>query len=106
MCAKEVEEFDPNFIMASFDVKLLFSKIPLTENIRLCVKNIYGDQTYIDSLSKSSFRRIFKTTMFESFFVFDQKYYKQCDGFTKGTPLGRTLTNAFMCHFEKIWLEN
>ena len=23
-----------------------------------------------------------------------------------GSPLGPTLANAFMCHFENIWLEN
>ena len=41
-------------------------------------------------------------TMYESFFIFDLKYYKQCDG----VPLGPTLANVFMCHFENIWLEN
>ena len=39
--AKEVEEFDPNLVMANFDVKSLFTKIPLTETISLCVENFY-----------------------------------------------------------------
>ena len=33
-------------------------------------------------------------TMYESFFIFDQKY-KQCDGVTMDSPLGPTLTNVF-----------
>ena len=44
--------------------------------------------------------------MFESFFIFDGKFYKQCDGVAMGSPLGPTLANVFMCHFENIWLEN
>ena len=44
--------------------------------------------------------------MYESFFTFDQKYYKKCDGVTMGSPLGHTFANAFMCHFENLWLEN
>ena len=44
--------------------------------------------------------------MFESFFIFDGKFYEQCDAAVMGSPVGRTLANVFMCHFENIWLEN
>ena len=44
--------------------------------------------------------------MFESFFIFDEKFYEQCDGVAMGSPLGPILVNVFMCHFENIWLEN
>ena len=43
--------------------------------------------------------------MYESFLIFNQKY-KQCDDLPMGSPLGPTLANVFMCHFENIWLEN
>ena len=44
--------------------------------------------------------------MFEAFFVFVEKFYEQCDGVAMGSPLGPTLADVFMCHFENIWLEN
>ena len=44
-------------------------------------------------------------TMYEPFFICDQKY-KQSDFVAMGSPLGPTLVNVFMCHFENIWLEN
>ena len=44
--------------------------------------------------------------MFKSFYIFDGKFYEQCDGVAIGSPLGPTLANFFMCHFENIWLEN
>ena len=40
------------------------------------------------------------------FFIFDGKFYEQCDGVAMGSPLGPTLANVFMCHFENSWLEN
>ena len=44
--------------------------------------------------------------MFESFFIFDRKYYEKCDGVAMASLLEPTLANIFMCHFENIWLEN
>ena len=38
--AKEVEEFDHNLIMNSFDVKITFQHIPYTETTGLCVENL------------------------------------------------------------------
>ena len=44
--------------------------------------------------------------MFELFFIFDGKFYEQCDGVAMDSPLRPTLANVFMCRFENIWLEN
>ena len=38
--------------------------------------------------------------------MFDNKRYKQIDGVAIGSPLGPTLTNAFLSHYEKIWLND
>ena len=83
-----------------------FTNIPLTETLNLCVQNLYRNQTHVGNLTQSSFYSLLKITMFESFFIFDGKFYEQCDGVAMGSPLGPTLANVFMCHFENIWLEN
>ena len=44
--------------------------------------------------------------MFESFFIFNRNFYEQGNGVAMGSPLGPTLANVFMCHFENIWFEN
>ena len=92
--------------MASFDIKSLFSNIPLTELLNLCVQNLYRNQTHVINLTKNSFYKLLKITMFESVFIIDGKFYEHCDSVAMGSPLGPTLANVFMCHFEKIWLEN
>ena len=35
--------------------------------------------------------------MYESFFNFDKKYYKRCDGVAMGSPLGPLLDNVLEC---------
>ena len=92
--------------MASFDVKSLFINIPLTATFGLCVENLHRNQKHIDSLSISSFRWLLEMTMYKSFFIFDQKYYKQCKSVAMSSPLGSTLANVFMRRFENIWLGN
>ena len=36
----------------------------------------------------------------------NNEYYSQLDGVAMGYPLGPTLANAFLCHFEKQWLSD
>ena len=40
------------------------------------------------------------------FFIFDYLINKQIDGVAMGAPLGPTLANAFLCHYEKEWLDH
>ena len=42
----------------------------------------------------------------ESYFPFDGELYQQVDGVAMGSPLGPTLANIFLCHYEDIWLRN
>ena len=41
-----------------------------------------------------------------SVFYFNGNYYRQKDGVAMGSPLGPALANAFLCHYEKPWLDN
>ena len=60
----------------------------------------------INGLPKCEFQKLLELATKESFFVFNGCYYKQIDGVAMGSPLGPTLANAFLCHHEKIWLNN
>ena len=88
--------------MASFDIKPLFTNILQTETLNLSVQNLSRNQTHVGNLIQSSFYSLLKITMFESVFIFDGKCYEQCDGVVMGSPLGSTLANVFVCHFENI----
>ena len=69
--AEEVQGFDSKLVMDSFDVESLFTNIPLQEAIDLCVENLFQDRTYVDNLSKDSFRELLTRNMSESLILFD-----------------------------------
>ena len=97
---------DSKFVMASFDIKSLFTNIPLQETTNLCVENSFQDRTHIDNLLKDSFCELFTRTMSESLILFDQEFYKQHDGVTMISPLGLRLPMFFFVIMKKVVLLN
>ena len=55
----------------------------------------------VQNFIKEDLKELFKFASYESFFTFVNKYYRQLNGVAIGSPLGATLANAFLCHFEK-----
>lgn len=45
-------------------------------------------------------------SVINSYFMFNNMFYKQRDGLVMGVPLGPTFSNTFMCFHEKNWLNN
>ena len=102
--AEEVVNYDQNLYMASLDVELLFTNIPLEETIKNCVNDLFSSNFYSGKLSRKDLYDLLKIATTESSFIFDNKLYKQVDGVAMGSPLVPTLGNAFLCHYEKTWL--
>ena len=53
--AEELQSFDSQLVMASFDIKSLFTNIPLQETFKLCTENLFKGRTHVNDLSKDSF---------------------------------------------------
>ena len=98
---KEIVEQDNSFYMGSLDVNSLFTNIPLDENINICTESIY-DQNDAVGLNKSELKELLSLVTKEPYFVFNEFLYKQL---AMGSPSGPTLANAFLCFYEKKWLE-
>ena len=96
---------DHRLVMASLDVESLFTNIPLNETIEIVTKQVFGNKRKVDGLSRTDFRRLLKLSTKGTVFYFNGKYYRQKDGVAMGSPLGPVLANAFLCHYETIWLE-
>ena len=85
--------------MESLDVDSLFTNIPLEEPSDICTNKLFENTEKVESLSKLEFKELSSLATKESYFIFNGKLYKQAD-----RPLGPTLDNAFLVHFEKNWL--
>ena len=100
--AEEICKQDPNLYMASLDVDSLFTNILLDKTI----DSLYKDDENTPKTPKDVFRHLLPMATKESFFMFNNKFYKQIDGVAMGSPLGSALANIFMCNFENKWLKD
>ena len=86
--------------MASLDGDSLFTNIPLEGTIDVFVDNLYNDNENLPNIPKHNFRNLLNIATKETFFMVNNKYYKQIDGVAVGFPLGPALGNIFTCNFE------
>ena len=90
-------------IMCSFDVKSLFTNVPLDETIQICLDKLYTHPKP-PTLPRAVLKKLLEFATKKSHFLFDGKYYDQIDGVAMGSPLGPVLANIFMCNFEEKWV--
>lgn len=95
-----------NCTMASFDVKSLFTNIPLDETVNICVEQLFKNCNLVNGYNKKDFHKLLSLAVKDSLFTFNNEIYKQTDGVAMGNPLGPTLANAFLAYYESTWIEN
>ena len=84
----------------------MVANIPLDETINICIDSLYKDDENTPKIPKDVFCNLLTVATKESFFMFNNKFYKQIDGVAIGSPLGPALANIFMCNFENKWLKD
>ena len=103
---KIICEQDADLFMASLDVDSLLTNVPLEETINICVNELFKSNTCIHGLKKNQITEMLSLTTKESIILFDMAFYTQVDDVAMGSPLGPSLTNAFLCHHETKWLND
>ena len=88
--------------MCSFDIKNLFTSVPLDETIQLCVQHLYhSDDITPPTISEKNFTKLVKKVTVGVEFSFNGVMYQQVDGVAMGSPLGPVLANIFVGHQEQ-----
>jgi hypothetical protein len=90
--------------MASFDVKSLFTNIPLDETISIIVNKYFYNTSRFHGFTVDQFTRLLNLSVKNCHFQFDGVLYKQVDGVAMGSPLGPLFANIFLSFHEKYWL--
>ena len=90
--------------MASFDVKSLFTQIPLDETIDICLEELFMNSDVVNGFNRSQLKELLILATKECYFLFNSTLYKQIDGVSMGSCLGPSLANIFMCYMERKWL--
>ena len=75
--------------MASSDIENLFTNIPLTETIEICLNYLFTDPKFlIIGLSSKISETLLELSVTNFVFIFNKRFYKQVDGLGLGLPLG------------------
>ena len=94
-------------VMVSFDVKSLFTNVPLQETIDVCLDRLYrSDRMAPPAVPEHVLRNLIELCVCENLFVFDGKVYAQVDGVAMGNSLGPILANIWMTHLEETYMFN
>ena len=102
----EICEQNSEYFMTSLDVEPLFTNIPLEETIKICCDPLYKNQELLSNINKNQFEKLLTAALCNNYFLFDGIVYQQIDGVAMGSPLGASLANAFLAHYEQIWLND
>ena len=90
--------------MASFDIKSLFTNIPLDETIDIIVNKCFSNTYRFHGFTQQQFINLLTMTVKNCQFLFDGKLYHQKDGVAMGSPLGPLFANIFLSFHERTWL--
>ena len=102
--------------MVSFDVKSLFTNVPLTYTIDLILDRMYPKcNTNCQGRSKArqcndcrrreDFNILLRAATSEIQFIFDDKIYIQHNGVAMGAPLAPVIADIFMAHLENSLMD-
>ena len=80
----------------------LFTNIPLKETIEIVSDYVYRSE-YKPNYEKKHFKKLL-TLATGGYFLYKNRLFCQIDGVTMGSPLGPTLANFFLAHFENVFM--
>ena len=95
-----------NTILATLDVKSLYTNIPHQEGIQYCLEAIENHYKPKTPLPLKHIHQMLKFILENNYFTFDDKFYLQIHGTAMGTPFAPNYANIFMTKIENQILHN
>ena len=95
-----------NLHMCSFDVKSLFTNVPLAEVINICISQLYHSDITPPNFPECICRELLTMATVNVQFSFNNDMYMQVDGVAMGSPLGPILANIFVGYHEQQLFES
>ena len=101
------ESQSKNSFMVSYDIKSLFTNIPLIEVIEICLQELYHSDLRHPEMPEFICKEMLHMAVLNVEFSFNNEMYKQIDGVAMGSPLGPILANIFVGYLEhKLFLRS
>ena len=89
---------DETELLVSFDVKSLFTSIPVNEAINICRRKLEGDNTLGErtDMSADTIVQLLSFCLKSTEFQYDGTHYRQLDGVAMGSPVSPVIADIFM----------
>ena len=89
--------------MVSFDVKSLFTNVPVGEALDVIHEKLIADDTLAErtALSPPQITKLLQICLITTYFLYQEQYYEQKDGTAMGSPVSPVVANIFMEHIEE-----
>ena len=92
--------------LVSFDVKSLFTKVPIEEALEVIGRRLEScDDPPDTTLSIPMIKRLLRICLTSTYFMWNDEYYEQTDGAAMGNPLSPIVANIYMEYFEEMALQ-
>ena len=92
--------------MVSFDVKSLFTNVPVDEALEVVHKGLMEDDTLMErtGLAPQQVTHLLQLCLRTTYFKFQGSYYEQTDGAATGSSVSSVVANNYMEMFEELAL--
>ena len=105
----EIKDFrlSPDEILVSFDVKSLFTNIPIDEAVRVIFEKMNENEDLVSdrtSLTTDRIADLLELCLRSTYFMYQGEFFEQQDGVAMGSPVSATVANLYMEYFEDLAL--
>ena len=90
-----------NTYICSYDIKSLFTSVPLQEVLKICINELYNSEITPPQISQVFLKELLEMATMGVQFSFNNMMYEQTDGVAMGSPLGPILANIFVGFHEQ-----
>ena len=96
------KRLEPGEVITFFDVKALFTSVPVLPAIQIAKQRLQQDTTLPQrtSMSIPQITSLLEFYLTNTYFLFQGKYYEQVQGAAMGSPISPLIANIFMEEFE------
>ena len=96
------KKLEPGESITSFDVKALFTSVPVQPSIQIVKQRLQQDNTLPQrtNMSIQQITSLLEFCLSHTYFPFQGKYYEQVQGAAMGSPISPLIPNIFMEEFE------
>ena len=103
--ARKIEDTTLNScdLLVSFDVKNLFTNVPIDEAMSRVATLLHADDSLEDrtTMSPATICQLTELCLRTTYFEFQEEFYEQVDGAAMGSPLSPVIANIYMEGFEE-----